>query len=368
MILHQAPMAHNPPNRPLSFEFPIIAQQENDNLKNIPSSLLLKFYGLVSEDPKNFLFEFDILCHSYHYTLDAHRLKLFPATLKEGALRWFMSLGRGVVDTWATMQTKFLEKYKEYCKSGSKGDDIFRIQQKEDENVEDYISRFMFSLKNNSDHTLNEESQKLLFLRGINETYIYALDLIGGGDITQVPWEDIQKICLNYSCAIVKKGRGYQATVGKSSANGVSRMEISNFLSDFKQDFINNMATQLDTMQPRKKHDEAKAILTEFFPHCRQKKRDCKCKMVANLEAKQLSTNFKTVEGDDDQVFFVAQRRLWTQRQGMPQDPLNFGNPYSNYSNRWQTPYSPSPPWNPPQPHWPNYQSPQWKSPQGGWK
>jgi hypothetical protein len=48
--------------------------------------------------------------------------------LKEGALRWFMSLGRGVVDTWATMQMKFLEKNKEYYKSGRKGDEIFIIQ------------------------------------------------------------------------------------------------------------------------------------------------------------------------------------------------------------------------------------------------
>jgi hypothetical protein len=75
-----------------------------------------------------------------------------------------MILGRGVVHTWATMQTKFLEKYKEYCKIGRKGDDIFRIQQKEDGSLEDYISRFMFSLKKNSDHTLNEESHKLFFL------------------------------------------------------------------------------------------------------------------------------------------------------------------------------------------------------------
>jgi hypothetical protein len=95
------------------------------------------------------------------------------------------------------------------------------------------------------------------------------LDLIGGGDITQVSWDDIKKICLNYSRAIVKKGRGYQATVGKSSANGVSRMDIPNLLSDFKQDIINNMATQLDIMETRKKHDEAEAILAELCPHCR---------------------------------------------------------------------------------------------------
>ena len=120
-------------------------------------------------------------------------------------------------------------------------------------------------------------------------------------------------------------------------------MEITNLLSNFKQDIINNMATQLDTMQARKKHAEAKVFLAEFCPYCRQKKRDCRCKMVANLEARQLPINFKPVEGDDDQVFFVAQRRPWAQRQGMPQDPLTFANPYSGYNNQWKHAYGPPP-------------------------
>lgn len=60
-----------------------------------------------------------------------------------------MSLGRDVVDSWEAMQTKFLEKYKEYCRSGIRGDDIFRMQQKDDENLEDNISRFLFYLKKN---------------------------------------------------------------------------------------------------------------------------------------------------------------------------------------------------------------------------
>lgn len=66
-------------------------------------------------------------------------------------------------------------------------------------------------------------------------------------------------------------------------------------------------------------------------------------------------------------MFFVAQRRPWTQRQGMPRDPLTFGNSYSGYNNQWQHAYGPPPPWNPPQPNWPNYQNQQWQSPQGGW-
>lgn len=122
LLFQQPNMANNPPP---AFEFPIVPQGDTDNLKRIPSSLLPKFYGLVTEDPKTFLFEFDVLCRSYDYNTDAHKLKLFPSTLKEGALRWFMSLGRGVVNSWKVMQTTFLDKYKEYCKSASKSDNIF---------------------------------------------------------------------------------------------------------------------------------------------------------------------------------------------------------------------------------------------------
>lgn len=91
------------------------------------------------------------------------------------------------------------------------------MEQREDENLEEYISRFLLCLRKSSDHTLNQETQKLLFLRGVSDSYTDALDLIGGGDITQLPWDDIKKICQNYSRAAVKKGRG----MGKPFASGV---------------------------------------------------------------------------------------------------------------------------------------------------
>jgi hypothetical protein len=58
-------------------------------MKNIPLSALPNFHGLSSEDPDEFLFEFDILCRSYDYISNAQKLKLFPATLKVNTLRWF---------------------------------------------------------------------------------------------------------------------------------------------------------------------------------------------------------------------------------------------------------------------------------------
>ena len=70
-----------------------------------------------------------MIYRSYDYNIDSHRLKIFPATLKEATLRWFMSLGRDTVQTWEDMKIKFLEKYKEYYRgSDMRGGDIFRMQ------------------------------------------------------------------------------------------------------------------------------------------------------------------------------------------------------------------------------------------------
>lgn len=73
-------------------------------LKNIPPLTLLVFYGLVTKDIDTFMFEFDVLHRSYDYTFDAHRLKLFLATLKYSALRRFMGLGRDVIPNWDTIK------------------------------------------------------------------------------------------------------------------------------------------------------------------------------------------------------------------------------------------------------------------------
>lgn len=47
-------------------------------------------------------------------------------------------------------------------------------------------------------------------------------------------------------------------------------------------------------------------------------------------------------KGDEEKVFYVAQRVPWAPRQGMPPDPLSFSGPYMNSyasSNHWQNQY-----------------------------
>jgi len=38
---------------------------------------------------------------------------LFPTTLKDAGLKWFMGLGAHSIKTWEELKTTFLEKYKD---------------------------------------------------------------------------------------------------------------------------------------------------------------------------------------------------------------------------------------------------------------
>ena len=66
----------------------------------------------------------------------------------------------------------------------------------------------------------------------------------------------------------MKKGKGHRTTATKGISQGISNLEISSFLSDFKWDIINDVATHLNIMTTKKKHAEVESQLVEYFPHC----------------------------------------------------------------------------------------------------
>jgi hypothetical protein len=113
-------------------------------MKNIPLSALPTFYSKNSEDPDTFLFEFEILSRRYNYLEDVHKLKIFLATLKDSALRWFMGLGESSIRSWESMKDIFLKKYQDYCNTKESRNDICKVQQLEDENLKDYMERFSY--------------------------------------------------------------------------------------------------------------------------------------------------------------------------------------------------------------------------------
>lgn len=116
-----------------TFGFPILDARailrEEIRMKNIPPSVLPNFYGMSTEDPDEFVFEFDILCKTYGYTDDTHKIRIFPTTLKSTALKWFMGLGEHTIASWEDMKKIFLKKYQAYYRARDSKEDIFRMSQ-----------------------------------------------------------------------------------------------------------------------------------------------------------------------------------------------------------------------------------------------
>jgi len=69
-------------------------------------------------------------------------LKLFPYTLKDAALCWFMGLPRDSITTWAQIQQDFNNKYRDYCRSKDTKEEIFRMTLGHVESLEYYEERF----------------------------------------------------------------------------------------------------------------------------------------------------------------------------------------------------------------------------------
>jgi hypothetical protein len=258
-----------------TFGFPILDLVQNVTMKNIPLSALPTFHGKNSEDPDVFLFEFDILCRSYNYLQDAHKLKLFPATLKDSALRWFMSLGEYNIRSWEDMKAKFLKKYQDYCRTKDSRNDIFKMQQQDEESLEDFLERFTFTLQKSKYNDLQDEAVKTLFLKGVLEEYIDTLNLMASGDIYQKNFETISELCRTYSRSKGKATKSVREPVNKntktSTSGGVTRVELGNLLDNFKTDLLGTIGSQLDTLKIKRKQEEENPVLSIFCPKCRKR-------------------------------------------------------------------------------------------------
>jgi len=97
--------------------FPIRETNGDSKMKTISPSTLPHFHGLTTEDPDTFLFEFAVICRTYDYAKDEQKLKLFPSTLKDVAVHWFMGLPINNITTWAQKQQAFKKKYQDYYRS-----------------------------------------------------------------------------------------------------------------------------------------------------------------------------------------------------------------------------------------------------------
>eukprot|EP00253_Pinus_taeda_P022314 PITA_22314 len=174
-------------------------------MKAMPLQHIPTFHGLTSEDPDAFLFEFDVLCRGYDYTIDPQKLTLFPSTLKGAALRWFMGLGGGVINNWEQMKESFLKKYQDYCRSRELKDEIFQMIARPNETLEEYVERFQSSR----------------------------------GSTRIKPVEHDRFVREN-----------------KIPSEGVMCVELGNLFENFKTDILGTLTTQLDVLQAKQKQME----------------------------------------------------------------------------------------------------------------
>ena len=104
----------------------------------------------------------------------------------------------------------------------------------------------------------------LVLLQGVPEDLLDTLHMLAGGDIYQLPYEDIKAVFRNHSRAARKRGRGNPL----SASTTFSKHEFSNQMEDHKSEMRQTISMQLDTFQIQQKKEEAERDLAIFYPRC----------------------------------------------------------------------------------------------------
>ena len=58
-----------------------------------------------------------------------------------------MSLGGETVTTWEQMKHVFLRQYQEYCRTKDKREELFKMVQKDDDILEDFVERILYNVQ-----------------------------------------------------------------------------------------------------------------------------------------------------------------------------------------------------------------------------
>ena len=194
-----------------------------------------------------------------------------------------MSLGENTIYTWDDMNSIFVKKYHDFGKT-SDLNDIIRMQQLDDESLEEYLECFLYHFHKSQGAHLEEKTVKTVFLKGLRDDCIETLNLLSGGDIYKKYFSKIAELCRTYSRSQAKVGRKLCDILRntaprhqKPASTIFTRVELGNLLEDFKTDILNTMGNQRDTMKHKKKQEDERAAMAIFCPRCRQKHMEREC-------------------------------------------------------------------------------------------
>jgi hypothetical protein len=233
-----------------------------------------------------------------------------------------MGLGGKTITTWEEMKTTFLDKYQDYCKSRDVKEEIFKIVQKEDENMEDFLERFNYSLQRSGHNDLDKDILKIIFLRALREDSLELLNMVGKGDISKSDFDTICELCIQCSRGAARQRQGTRIT--KPSDSGVTKIELGNLLEDLRTDILNTLTSQMDLLQEKQKQIESEKSMAVFCPRCRKKHSQHECPLNTicaiceqNHETSEcpslpgLKVIFQGADKEKDQLYFMGPKKPW---------------------------------------------------------
>eukprot|EP00253_Pinus_taeda_P019096 PITA_19096 len=240
------------------------------------------------------------------------------------------------------MQQAFNNKYRDYGRSKDTKDEIFRMTIGHDESLEYYKERFQLSYKRDR-CTLDPKSLKLVLHRGVREDILDTLHMLSGGYIYQLPYEDIKIVFRNHSRETRNKGRSSQPMASTLSSNSSIKGEIGNMLEDFKSEMLKTLALQLDTMNIKRKQNEAKRALAVFCPRCtrRHPRNECSLNCIElcyiNQRRPPGPRPFQQVLQGSSRAYYNPNQNTATPSWGPPANPSWYTPPPWAYASQYHS-------------------------------
>ena len=103
------------------------------------------------------------------------------------------------IRTWDEMKSKFFQRYMDYCTPINRKDEVFKIIQRENENLEYLNERLNYNIKRAKMEHLYQDTLKSPLLKAIKDEWIDILNMMGKGDISQLPLPEIVELCIHLS-------------------------------------------------------------------------------------------------------------------------------------------------------------------------
>ena len=83
------------------------------------------------------------------------------------------------------MKQAFLNKYQEYCRARDQKEELFKMSQREDESLKDFVERLEYNVQRSVLPDLDIDILKIIMLRGIRDEHLDILNILGKGDISK---------------------------------------------------------------------------------------------------------------------------------------------------------------------------------------